>query len=393
MIPFSKKLVLFGAGRIGRSFIAYLFNQGGYEVVFVDIDKQLIDALNIKRGYDVIVKSEQEEKLHINVVRGVLAENTKQVTKEIATADILAVSVGAKGLDSSIHLISLGLVKRYKKSRIPLDIIIAENLRNGAEYMKEKLVHFLPERFPVDRMVGLVETSIGKMVPIMTKEESERDILQVFAEPYCTLIVDKQGFVNPIPVIDGLAPKTNIKAWVDRKLFIHNLGHVAAAYFGYFHYPGHIYMFEILEHKEVEDFTREVMMQSSKILQVMYPGVFTERHLKDHIEDLISRFQNKALGDTVFRVGCDLQRKLGRDDRILAPFKSGIKQDLPINEIAQVIFYSSFFRKKDENGDFLKSDVEFHEMIEEKGIKEVLSTLGDLSPVEWKYLVQFFPQR
>jgi len=259
--------------------------------------------------------------------------------------------------------------------------------------MKEKLVHFLPERFPVDRMVGLVETSIGKMVPIMTKEESERDILQVFAEPYCTLIVDKQGFVNPIPVIDGLAPKTNIKAWVDRKLFIHNLGHVAAAYFGYFHYPGHIYMFEILEHKEVEDFTREVMMQSSKILQVMYPGVFTERHLKDHIEDLISRFQNKALGDTVFRVGCDLQRKLGRDDRILAPFKSGIKQDLPINEIAQVIFYSSFFRKKDENGEFLRSDVEFHEMIEEKGIKEVLSTLGDLSPVEWKYLVQFFPQR
>jgi len=81
MIPFSKKLVLFGAGRIGRSFIAYLFNKAGYEVVFVDIDKQLIDALNIKGGYDVIVKSKQEEKLHINLVRGVLAENTKQVTR------------------------------------------------------------------------------------------------------------------------------------------------------------------------------------------------------------------------------------------------------------------------------------------------------------------------
>jgi len=31
-----KKLVLFGAGKIGRSFIGQLFSRGGYEVVFMD---------------------------------------------------------------------------------------------------------------------------------------------------------------------------------------------------------------------------------------------------------------------------------------------------------------------------------------------------------------------
>lgn len=44
-----KKLVLFGAGKIGRSFVGQLFSRSGYEVVFVDILKPVIEALN-KRG-------------------------------------------------------------------------------------------------------------------------------------------------------------------------------------------------------------------------------------------------------------------------------------------------------------------------------------------------------
>ena len=39
--------------------------------------------------------------------------------------------------------------------------------------------------------------------------------------------------------------------------------------------------------------------------------------LKDHIEDLLKRFGNKNLGDTIFRVGHDLERKLGKDDRFM----------------------------------------------------------------------------
>ncbi|NJK84846.1 MAG: hypothetical protein HC906_01560 [Bacteroidales bacterium] len=86
--------------------------------------------------------------------------------------------------------------------------------------------------------MGLVETSIGKMVPIMTSKDIEEDLLQVFAEPYNTLILDKNGFKNPIPDIRGLAPKVNMKAWVDRKSFIHNLGHAVAAYIGKLFCPG-----------------------------------------------------------------------------------------------------------------------------------------------------------
>jgi len=45
------------------------------------------------------------------------------------------------------------------------------------------------------------------MIPIMQKKDLKDDYLQVFAEPYNTLILNKKGFKNPIPAIIGLAPK------------------------------------------------------------------------------------------------------------------------------------------------------------------------------------------
>lgn len=97
------------------------------------------------------------------------------------------------------------------------------------------------------------------MVPLMPKEIELIDPLLVYAEQYNTLILDKNGFKNPIPQVQGLSPKKNIKAWVDRKAFIHNLGHAAAAYFGSFKYPERKYLFEVLDDPLVLSFTYEAM--------------------------------------------------------------------------------------------------------------------------------------
>ncbi len=138
----------------------------------------------------------------------------------------------------------------------------------------------------------------------MTKEDLRQDPLQIFAEPYNTLILDKKGFLNPVPDIPWLAPKENMKAWVDRKSFIHNLGHAVAAYTGFLKHPGKTYLYEILDDPEIFSVTRDTMLQSAAILMRIYPGEFTMQDLTDHIDDLLSRFRSIALKDTVFRVGC-----------------------------------------------------------------------------------------
>ena len=81
-------------------------------------------------------------------------------------------------------------------------------MRSAADFTREQLIKNLPPGFPVDSYVGLIETSIGKMVPIMPLAEVEKDPLVVFAEPYNTLILDGKGFKSPIPDVKGWHQKT-----------------------------------------------------------------------------------------------------------------------------------------------------------------------------------------
>lgn len=372
---FHEKLVLFGAGKIGRSFIGQLFSRGGYEVVFIDVFQPVISELNIRQNYNVVIKGDAETVINIQNVRGVFAGDVEQVIREITTARILAVSVGLNGLKSIIPLIANGITSRFKSAGAsPLDIIIAENLRNAAEFMNQELKKHLPEGYPLDEQVGLIETSIGKMVPIMPKKEMEEDILQVFAEPYNTLILDKLAFKNPIPEIEGLSPKENMKAWVDRKLFIHNLGHATAAYLGYQAHPDAIFLYEVLSDSKLKETVRNTMLQAADILLKKYPSEFTVELLTDHIDDLLRRFQNKALGDTVFRVGCDLQRKLSAEDRLAGAIHLACELKLPYHLILTALVYGCHFNATDEAKNRLPSDREFGK-IYAKGIKEVLTSI------------------
>jgi mannitol-1-phosphate 5-dehydrogenase len=369
------KIVIFGAGKIGRSFIGQLFGCAGYKVVFIDINQTIVNSLNQAGRYRVVIKGEKEEEIIVPNVQAISALEKEKVIEAVSTAGILAVSIGKNVLEQIIPVIADGLELRNANNKgTPLDIILAENMRSAADFMREHLMKKLPYGFPLDANVGLVETSIGKMVPIIPLAELEKDPLVVFAEPYNTLILDGKGFKSPVPGIKGLAPKSNIKAWVDRKAFIHNLGHATAAYYGFALHKDAVYLHEVLEDNEVLLFTRAVMLQSAEILRATYPGEFSATELKDHIDELIHRFRNKALGDTLFRVGHDLIRKLGPDDRFMGSIHFAMQYQMQYNLILRAMSYGLHFRAKDEEGNCFPSDSLFLRSLE----KDFETTLTEL---------------
>ncbi len=355
-----QKIVIFGAGKIGRSFIGQLFGCAGYQIVFVDVDNILVERLHARGCYPVIIKGDHEEEIIISNVSAITAFDVEKVTQEIASAGILSVNVGKNALIKVIPLIAEGLKIRYAKyPDAALDIILAENMRDAARFVMEQLQLSLPEDFPIERFVGLVETSIGKMVPLLPLAEVEKDPLMVFAEPYNNLILDQKGFRSQIPDVKGLSPKTNIRAWVDRKAFIHNLGHATAAYYGHFLHPEMVYMYEVLEIPEVLAFTRAVMLQSAAVLAICYPDDFSAEDLIQHTDNLITRFRNKALKDTVFRVGQDLPRKLGDGDRFMGAIRLAMEKKMPCDLILKAMSYGFFFRAKGEEGKEMLADTNF----------------------------------
>jgi mannitol-1-phosphate 5-dehydrogenase len=204
-----KKLVLFGAGKIGRAFIGQLFSRGGFEVVFIDINRELIDNLNRYGEYKVMHKSrDTAETILVTNIRGICLDDCKKVSEELSDASLAAISVGQQGMEATLPAIREGLILRLQRfGNWPLDFILAENMRNADLFLMTKLKDLLPGDFPADTMIGPVETSIGKMVPIMSEKDLEEDPLQVFAEPYNSLIVSGKGFRNPVPQIAGLVPQ------------------------------------------------------------------------------------------------------------------------------------------------------------------------------------------
>lgn len=358
-----KKLLLFGAGKIGRSFISPLFGQAGYEIVFADIDRKLVDLLSKTSSYKVIIRDsnhpEKEKICTIENISAVHLSDKNAIKKHIIESDLIATSVGKRGLLSLPELMAEGFRERYQlRKEDAVDIILAENIRGAAALFREEIKSFLPG-VPVDDYIGLVETSIGKMVPNMTEKQQLADPLTVVAEPYNHLIVDKQGFRNNIPDVEGLDPKMNMKAWVDRKIFIHNMGHAALAYQANYFDPDIVYTWEALEIKQLKELTRNTMLQSAKILVDKYPDIFILNQLNKHIDDLLERFSNRALGDTIFRVGCDLSRKLNSDDRLMIPVIAGIKSGKEYSLILEAWVKGCFFNAADEHGEIHPEDREF----------------------------------
>jgi len=362
------KLVLFGAGKIGRSFIGQIFSKGGYEVVFVDISKAIVDELNRKKCYQVWLVNDEFKKCHtVKNVRGIHATNQEEVVNEVSAADLLAISVGVGALPKTLPIIARGLLKRFSAdNRNALDIILAENMVDAADYVRNELSKHLPSWYDFDKLVGLVETSVGKMVPLISPGDKETDALKIYAEPYNTLIVDKNGFRNPVPDIENISAKENMKAWVERKLYIHNMGHTAAAYIGHFYYPSHQYIYEVLAEEGILEKVRNAMLQSASILLKKYPFDFTIEELINHIDDLLTRFQNKALADTIFRAGCDLQRKLAANDRFAGIIRTAVASGMPYESILAALVCALFFNAKDMNGEPLVADIRFLDTYSDK---------------------------
>ena len=393
------KLTQIGAGNIGRSFTGAIFSRAGWEVVFADISRSLVSLLNERRYYTVVIKREgrEDEPRRIGPVRACDMRDLESVAAEIADCDLLSVSVGKDALPVIMAPVAAALEKRQRTSGKPLNIIIAENVPGAKRIFTAGLQAALKDTsLRVENIAGLVETSIGKMVPLMTKEDLSSDPLRLFAEEYETLIADKKAFHGGPPSVPGLVAVDNITAWVQRKLYIHNLGHAAAAYLGYQADSRVRTICGVLALPGIEDAVRASMRASAEALVCQYPDTFIIEELCAHIDDLLFRFRNSALGDTVFRVGRDLRRKLSGDDRIVGAMLLCAREGVAFEAAARVYCAALAFRAAGADGRLFPADEIFvrqtlagrtaREALESADFMAAVSGLSESNPEQQKVL-------
>lgn len=339
-----KKAVMYGAGNIGRGFIGKVFSESGYEVCFLDIDKRIINAFNKDREYDVKIVADGFERL--DKVKNVYAvdANTEDAVTEIAECDIMATAVGVNVLPYIVDNIAKGIKRRMACGKGPLDIILAENQLDVDTMMRQMIYEKLnqAEQEWADQNLGLVEASIGRMVPPLTEQEREKSPLLIAVEPYSELPVDSLGFKGPIPELVGLKPFTPFSFYIKRKLFLHNMGHAICAYLGWQKQVE--YISEAIRDQAILNKVKAAMTLTVQALSREYPQIPVDE-IEANKDDLLQRFRNRALKDTISRVGNDPLRKLRKDDRLIGAalycLESGIQPDEIVEGIAAALKYDN----------------------------------------------------
>jgi mannitol-1-phosphate 5-dehydrogenase len=222
-----------------------------------------------------------------------------------------------------------------------------------------------------DSTIGLVEASIGRMVPVMTPEMQGDNILRICVEEYGQLPVDKEAFKGEIPQIHNMVPFAPFGFYIQRKLFMHNMGHAVTAYLG---------NLESLKYIWEAQGCPAIKLIALKALQESAVAMSEEHNVKlytilQHAEDLIYRFGNKLLGDTIERVGKDPVRKLSDNDRLTGASKLCIKHGiLPVYISIGIAAAFMFKPEKDE------AAARVQQVLESQGIEAAIQNFCSLEP-------------
>ena len=359
----------FGAGNIGRGFLGQLFYESGYHTLFVDVVPELVEQINKTKRYPIKIIGDKEYTIYIDNIEAILLSEKEKVAEAVKRTDIIATSVGAKGVSTVAEILSSGIKKRLEEEKIkPLNIIICENLPEPQKTFYNEITSHLPKHLieSFDQNIGLVEASIGRMVPIITEEDKKEHPLLVRVEEYCELPVDGEAFKGTIPTIKGMKLCCPFSGYVHRKLYIHNLTHAVCAYLGKL--KNYKFIWEAIEDSKICKITRDAGIESAKAINKLDGLPFHE--LEDYIDDLQKRYKNRHLGDQTERVARDPIRKLAPGERLIGSamycIKAGIIPENISLGIAGAILYSD---NHDESSRILEN------IRKQKGIEGVLKEI------------------
>ncbi|PTB64910.1 hypothetical protein BBK36DRAFT_1142837 [Trichoderma citrinoviride] len=379
MAKMGKKAVHFGAGNIGRGFVACFLHNSGYEVVFADVNGDLIDTINATPSYKVIeVGSEGTSE---NVITNYRAINSRtheeDLVEEIRTADVVTCSVGPNILKFIAPVIAKGIDRRSDEET-PLHVIACENAIGAtdtlASFIKDAK-NTDPARLETHHLrARYANSAIDRIVPAQDPNAG----LDVKLEKFFEWVVDKTPFEDVgIPPIEGIQWVDNLEPFIERKLYTVNTGHATAAYHGYYRRKRTVY--DALQDKEIMAEVRGALTETKNLLVAKH-GIDEEAQLA-YMNKIIKRIGNPHLEDAVERVGRAPLRKLSRKERFIGPAAEAAENDMPVKFLLDAIEMT--FRFQDVEGD--DESKELSTIMSENTPEEVVNKVCGVQPTEKIY--------
>lgn len=362
------KAVHFGAGKIGRGFIADLLHDTGYAITFVDVNEPLNAEMNKYHNYYLYVIQEDYRRKEIDQVSALSPiTQPEDVKQEIVDADLVTTAVIADNFPKIADILAAGLKARLDAGKEKVNLIPCENAFYCGEMLKEELVKTgILTKEELNKAAAIPSTAVDRMVFAADRDGRDGiDIGNTFE-----LVIEKNKLVDPdAEPIKHARYTDNLDKFLERKLCVVNGGHTMSAYIaklmGYDIIQDY---FKVAENKKL---TRDIMLQASAFVEKKHG--FTREEMEEYIDATIGRWSTPGIEDTVERIAKAPIRKLDPEDRMVKPARMceqyGFPNDLILKGIAAAFLY-------DMDGDEQAAQISAY--VKEQGIEKAIPHYTDI---------------
>ena len=340
-----KQVLIIGAGKIGRGFIAHLFFKSGYKLWFLDASGPLVTLLNKEKRYRIDIAGKSKDMTEYVDVEGAFTlEHSEQLAAILRDTEIIASSVGAANIESVAGFIKKGLITAGRSK--PLNWIIAENANNPAKKIRDILLKDADPDFEdfVHERLGLIETQILRTGMPANEEVLLHEPLALRMQDWWTLPLDKDAFVGLVPEVYGFRPRSNFSHELIRKIYTFNGTNGPIAYIGWAN------GYRLLHESALAfpAFFNEIQEESAF-------GLIREFHLDEQEQRAfmalaLKKYTDPALNDRVERNAADTRRKLGKEERLVGPALLCLKHGKTPDAYAKAIAAAYYYTGSDDEG-------------------------------------------
>ena len=370
------KALVFGAGKIASGFVGQLLELSGWETTFVDINRDLVQALNEKGTYTVHILGDPSLNTDVTHYRAIALDDEAAIRQTLGEADLAFTSVGGKNLESVGAVIAAAWKGVTRKK--PLNFITCENWKDAGKVLENGIVKNLDgaDKAYFEEHVAVSEGVIMRTGAEPSADQKAQEPLGVWVQNFWELPVNRDTFKGELPEVKGIYLMEHFGHFLEQKMYTNNTSNAVIAYNGY------LYGYEILPEAAVSP-------QIAPLLDEVYPeinaalvaelGVDPEKQAA-LAKKARAKYSDPELVDRIIRNAKDPIRKLGPQDRLIAPahmaLKHGIDPKVIIRTIAAALYY-------DELTD--ESAVELKRLRETEGIPYILKNICKLDEKEVLY--------
>ena len=370
------KALVFGAGKIARGFVGQLLELSGWETTFVDINRDLVQALNEKGTYTVHILGDPSLNTDVTHYRAIALDDEAAIRQTLGEADLAFTSVGGKNLESVGAVIAAAWKGVTRKK--PLNFITCENWKDAGKVLENGIVKNLDgaDKAYFEEHVAVSEGVIMRTGAEPSADQKAQEPLGVWVQNFWELPVNRDTFKGELPEVKGVYLMEHFGHFLEQKMYTNKTSNAVIAYNGY------LYGYEILPEAAVSP-------QIAPLLDEVYPeinaalvaelGVDPEKQAA-LAKKARAKYSDPELVDRIIRNAKDPIRKLGPQDRLIAPahmaLKHGIDPKVIIRTIAAALYY-------DELTD--ESAVELKRLRETEGIPYILKNICKLDEKEVLY--------